>query len=242
MKATLCFVVVALLCAGAFAGDDPQQDYRVLIPGTFHGSDIDSVDGEDWYGLFQIGTVFVLESVAVQAKQCHDPIVDQPGDSTGISVSVDHSEKPLVLVQCRGKLKPGVVPTTSSDYTPIKPGMPVHLKGYSLAALGEVTDEGFRHPGDLLILNYTLMLYRMPGGSRGQQETKRQVLVQFERTAYDGLPTLLWAGDLDRDGQLDLLMDIRNHYAGRHYALFLSSEADNNDLVKLVADLRLSGC
>ena len=205
MRTTLCYIVVGLLCAWAIAGDDLDEDYRILKPGTFHGSDIDHTDGRDWYGLFKTDSGYVLESVGVQTKSCHNPLVDELGDTTGMSVSVDHFLEPLILVQCRRKLQSGLVPTSFAERTSIEPGEPVFFGEYCLAALGEVTDEGFRHPSDLLILNYTLKLYKLT------EETRSQTLAEYERSAYDGLPTLLWAGDLDRDGQLDLLLDIRNH-------------------------------
>ena len=41
----------------------------------------------------------------------------------------------------------------------------------------------------------------------------------------DASPTLLFAGDLDRDGKLDLIFDTTDHYNVRRPTLFLSSQA-----------------
>lgn len=46
---------------------------------------------------------------------------------------------------------------------------------------------------------------------------------------------LRWAGDLDRDGQLDLIYNLAGHYTETRLALYLSSAAKPGELVGLVA-------
>jgi hypothetical protein len=53
---------------------------------------------------------------------------------------------------------------------------------------------------------------------------------------------LLWAGDLDRDGKLDLLVTVSDHYNVAEQVLFLSSAAGAGGLVGEVARLRTTGC
>ncbi|MFP5246789.1 MAG: hypothetical protein ACLGH0_08850 [Thermoanaerobaculia bacterium] len=65
------------------------------------------------------------------------------------------------------------------------------------------------------------------------------------RMALDGqeMKVLVsFAGDLDRDSRLDLLVDISRNGREWHPALFLSSAAKNGQLVAKVAELRLPGC
>ena len=54
---------------------------------------------------------------------------------------------------------------------------------------------------------------------------------------HDSGAGLLWAGDLDRDGRLDLLLDLSEHYNMSLPTLFLSSAAADSDLVAPVARL-----
>ena len=68
-----------------------------------------------------------------------------------------------------------------------------------------------------------------------------QIIASFDIIAMDGLPTLLWAGDLDRDGKLDLLMDLTNHYNASEYTLFLSFISEGDSLLKKVAKFRKVG-
>jgi hypothetical protein len=70
------------------------------------------------------------------------------------------------------------------------------------------------------------------------------VLGQQTQTIYkDGFSTeegsltwrLLWAGDIDGDGKLDLYMDFTTDGVGGHRELFLSSQAKPGELAKSVA-------
>ncbi len=57
-----------------------------------------------------------------------------------------------------------------------------------------------------------------------------------------GHPAVLWAGDLDGDGRLDLVLDESDHYNVTVTALFLSSEAAPGALVRRVARHETTGC
>jgi len=74
---------------------------------------------------------------------------------------------------------------------------------------------------------------------------QRQQLAVLSRDGdvpdFKGL-RLIWAGDLDGDGKLDLLVDITNHYNGSGSALFLSSKAKSGEIVGLAAKLETVGC
>ncbi len=235
-KKVILTLTVFILISSMIFSSDHENDYRILVTGEFHGSDIDSIDSRDWLGLFRIGSAFVLKQVNVHDRICRDPIVDGSDDSTGVSITVDAEEKPNILIKTKNKLRTGLVTTYYSEKNQIAPGDYVPFSKYSLAATGEITDEGFRHPSDLLIQNYELKLFRH------ENDNPRQVLVHYDRLAYDGIPSLIWAGDLDGDRKPDLIMDITNHYNVTYYALFLSSEAEPGQMVKMVAELILRGC
>jgi hypothetical protein len=58
----------------------------------------------------------------------------------------------------------------------------------------------------------------------------------------EGSPRLIWCGDLDGDGRLDLLIDTTDNYNVGAPALFLSSKAARGQLVKKVAEFYYVGC
>jgi len=53
---------------------------------------------------------------------------------------------------------------------------------------------------------------------------------------------LRWAGDLDGDGKLDLILAADHHYNLSTTRLFLSSRAKKGELVQEVAKFSTSGC
>ena len=58
----------------------------------------------------------------------------------------------------------------------------------------------------------------------------------------DGHPALLWAGDLDGDGRLDLVLDESDHYNVTETTLYLSSTAAPGALVGRAGRHRTTGC
>lgn len=229
-------LILFILCPIAILGDDIQDNYEILRIGDFHGDDITIENIDGWYGLFKNDSGHALESVKLKVEPWHDIVIDRPGETTGVSIRIERQQKPLILVRGPKEFITGVVPTTFSGRNSIIPGKLIRLDTHILTAFGHITDEGFRQPGDLLILGYQVSLFKSGSSERPQ------TLVKYDRSVFESLSTLLWAGDLDRDGRIDFLLNIRNHYAVvGHYALYLSTEAENNDMVKLVAELFLRG-
>ncbi len=67
-------------------------------------------------------------------------------------------------------------------------------------------------------------------------------IIVYENTLNGEYLRVVWAGDIDRDGRVDLLFnDVDNFYTSFDYRLFLSSEADDGELVREVTHLRSSG-
>lgn len=54
--------------------------------------------------------------------------------------------------------------------------------------------------------------------------------------------TVKWAGDLDGDEELDLIIDLYPKYSSGYTSLFLSSFATNKELVQKVGDASGCGC
>ena len=93
---------------------------------------------------------------------------------------------------------------------------------------GDVGPNGFTS-----LENYSLEL------SKGQVS---QELLAYSST-NDAIPTLLWAGDLDGDNRLDLVINATPHYAvSSAPTLFLSSMAKDGNLVQKVAIFIATGC
>ena len=55
-------------------------------------------------------------------------------------------------------------------------------------------------------------------------------------------PRVQWAGDLDGDGIYDYLIDMHTHYNVSEPTLFLSTYAQDGEVVGVVAVFRTVGC
>jgi len=254
-KGILVAVAVAsslwLGCYGAV----PEQ--KLLMIGQFHGDEVHAGSGGSWLGLFPMSNgEFELRKTRIKVDTVYDPIVDDRKDNknhkrkTGKAVSVPQGD-PLLLVRDLLELKTGRVPTAfpnrsavkhrqASEYSagrPLKCGQTIMLKckgrAAQLVVSGQVvkaTEEGSQYVHGLKV---TL-----------KSEGRSQILYgsdDYDLSLDDG-PKLIWAGDLDGDGKIDLLVDTTNHYNVADPTLFLSSLARHGKLVKRVAEFRHVGC
>ncbi|MGI6455357.1 MAG: hypothetical protein ACOX5R_06990 [bacterium] len=110
---------------------------------------------------------------------------------------------------------------------------------YYLTALGNVMDI-HQSPGNVVIEDYRFLLTWHT--ARNRDHLKSQILRRYNRINLEGAPSIIWAGDLDGDDKVDLLMNIHDDYAAREYALFLSSYSEADELVHLVATFVVPSC
>lgn len=162
-----------------------------------HGQDYSSaLTGSPWFGLYKSASggqhFLVPASVAVQR------IAVCGGDVPGSRVTAQPSEGLILLVRGAQGLRRGVVETVFSGDTILLPGQTIRVSlgqsTYVFGASGTISGRG-RNP---TIRDYRLTL-SLAGGPP-------EVLESKQVADYDyGYSRLLWAGDLDRDGELDIL-------------------------------------
>ena len=88
----------------------------------------------------------------------------------------------------------------------------------------------------MILSHYFLEIQALQGSV-----TKKQILAGasgFDDTMF----SLIWAGDIDGDGTLDLIMDLSTHYNSSNMTLFLSSKAEEGQLLKKVSCISTKGC
>jgi len=71
---------------------------------------------------------------------------------------------------------------------------------------------------------------------------RRQVIYSWPKGLIDQAAQFVWAGDLDRDGKLDLYLIVSHHYNLAVHTLFLSSRARPGARVGPAAAFTRSGC
>jgi len=248
----LLLIVVANvpLRGGTETGDG---EVILLASGEYHGDEVAVVSRPGWLALYTAGEDGGprLAPVAVRIDVTFDAVLDQEGEATGKRVSVaGGGPEPVFLLAGPHGLEPGpVTPASPSEGTfsgldpmTISLGGDIYELGFRLGrppspddAAEDAADDSW-HDGALVL-------------SHGGVE---QTLADFQLwidpdtgDVYFGSeasPQVLWAGDLDHDGRLDLYLDLTDHYNVSRPTLFLSSAAAPGELVAQVASHVSMGC
>lgn len=223
-------IIFSLLCYHINAGDQTEQ---ILMVGVFHGDEVSAVDGEEWDVLYSRDGSFFLEKAQIKIELVKDVIIDNKDEKTGKKVSVDIDGEPVFLLKNISNLSTGEVSAS------------IESKIYFFENDSIKTETEYdEYLIGMNIIDSKADLFISDG-------TVNQTLKEF--TAYltgdsyymfgdEAMPSLIWAGDLDGDNKLDLLLDMTDHYNVSEVTLFLSSHASNGELVKKVAVFKTAGC
>jgi len=213
----LLSLVLSLLFLGSSTAH--AQSGELAKTGKFYADSVSVESGEVWLGLFQVGDEYELRSSTLVVSEG----VSVMG-MAGKEVRTNQPTEPLFLVRGLEQLQPGKVKTM---FSPDKskflfPGDSTSFGSggtyYRLLASGEAVLRYNQAP----IEQYTLTL---------SSSNRTQTLVDFDRGIDGGGPGLVWAGDLDKDGKADLYMTVSRHYAYVDFVLFLSSAAQDEEIV-----------
>jgi hypothetical protein len=256
MKIIALTITVIFTSMAALAQDIPEMDdnshvndiplviaselndtFNILFPGVYDTATLGNFDSSGWFGLFDTDDGYMLEPVNLTINACPSPCSREADDTGGISIVVEDSSTLQFLIQCSCDLHAGSIITDYAGDMFIIVGVPIQLGEYSLTAVGQMPDEDLDDSEDTVATDYRELLFGDPNS-----QDNPQVLIRYRETVDNSTPTLLWAGDIDLDGKVDLLLDILNHNSGRHYILYLSTEADPDKLVKPVAELIVPEC
>ena len=242
IKCCLTWVLALHICFLPMALSQARQA-QLLLTGIFHGDEVAAESGEKWLALVPFGNGYALKETRLGIEFVKDEIIDEDGEATAKKVFIDLDKKPLFLVRGLPGIAAGPVETAVAEPLYLKIGneTPFKLNNDRRYALRVACDENspltVDHFGKCpLILKaqpktqniHDFQIYRPPG-------TKPVF-------AGDARPALIWAGDLNTDGALDLLIDVSNQYNTSALTLFLSSGPTSEALVIKAAAFITSGC
>ncbi|MBM4267876.1 MAG: hypothetical protein FJ144_14900 [Deltaproteobacteria bacterium] len=195
--------------------------------GLFFREDVEGATGGKWQALCPTPTGVELLTTQVEIRAVPHPLEHEKEKPTGgRSVEADRCKDAVVLLRLPG-LTDGPVPTSAMGPLSI----PEHHS--TILRLGSSTymqlgAEHERTEDPLLVIAAI---------GDGQQQ-----LAKLDGCCNDTWPGIVWAGDLDRDGKIDLLLNLSIHYAAGNLVLFLSSAAKPGELLGEVARFESASC
>ncbi len=214
----------------------------ILDDGIYRRDEVVAKNGESWLVLVKSVNKFHLRLSTAKVKKLKT--VSWPGDVPDAKLSFKVAGKPVMALKDIRGLKPGPVATLFQRR--------VWEESDENGSQNEELSTGYRRE---FILNDNKYVLRTSLGLTKDNvkvavlvlelNGVNQVLVQkyhIESDDRDIIGSLLWAGDLDGDGKLDLYFDDFNEKGSIGTELHLSSYASTDKLVGLAASFGTAGC
>ena len=215
------FGLLAALLAACGAAQAQQTEWVVLRPASYHRGEAPTQPGTGWLALTVVDGKWHLVPTKLTATMGPD-MGDEPPAQTGVEIKADAVD-PIALLRAPG-LKAGKVDTPDMRF---RNNARVFEDGLSLAIAFKGRDYHFDVRNKVLTLTL---------GS-----TSQRLVDDIGDPHEDDSSSLLWAGDLDGDGQLDFLIGSTGKNS-EGLCLYLSRAAAPGALVGNAGCLAATGC
>ena len=203
---------------------------KILTTSQFYGDEVwPEAVNQSWIGLFKSDSTSYLKEIEPKFERIKDVIFDEEDELSGWKVTTDIEDKCILLITGLD-LTEGVIPTIDINNARPLPSDTISLDMGNSST--KIVIDGINHNG--FLANYKMKLFR--------SETNEEQIIVAKRNFDDQMINILWAGDIDGDGKVDLIIDTARHYNVKAPTLFLSSQAKGKKIVECVAILRTLGC
>lgn len=219
----------------------PGRLIEILDGGIYRRSDVVAKNGELWSVLSENKNSFSLFSVRAKVKRLNS--ISWPGDERDAKLSFNVPGRQIFAVNGLTNIGQGPILT-------------LHNKKRWADDENERSEQvelsdGFRR--EFTLGNQTYVLRTSRGITKDQTKVAVLVLELYGATQIikqiqhfegdrDIFGDLLWVGDLDNDGKLDLYFDEFNEKGSTATELHTSTQAEPGKLVGLAADFGMPGC
>ena len=215
---------------------------KILTTGHFHNEEVwPNAENENWFGIFRNKNGYYISQTKITVNREHDGIVDAENSEveTGWEIKTENKDTSILLVSGLNHIQNHRINEIKLKDKIIFPGdsIKIEYKGnlYNIYATG-IKFQPYESSNDYAICNYKLFLKAKINGVE-----KSQLLVSSPRND-DALANILFIGDIDGDGLLDIIIDTTNHYNVERPTLYLSNPGDNEVLLKIVGIHVTYGC
>ena len=214
---------------------------KVLTVGNFHSDEVwKNANKEKWLGLFRNKTGFYVAESKLIINRVHDEIVDDNElDKTGWEIKTFNDDTCLILMSPNPFVKEKAIEHLILPKNQVYPGDTVTFQflglEYKLFATGG-KKKAQEDPSAFEVWNYKLYLTTT---IKGQQHKS---LLVAQPNFEEQMITIIFSGDIDGDGILDLIIDTSRHYDAESPTIYLSKPANSEDVVKPVGGHTTVGC
>lgn len=222
--------VLAILCASPIALAADTISTTLMRIGSFHNGEVPSVAGKNWFGLYINGERAELKAATPRIRTVFDGINDDESNKAS------YSGKEVIL---KG----------------VEPLFLLRRKGLEAGEVKQATLSYVNEEQNAVFENTTYVLQYKCGAKNKETGAKscKVSIIGNGRSQFLGQATLiddsdfsetlriLWAGDLDRDGKIDFIIE-NSRYNNTDTLLMLSSAANAKQHVAEVARLSQQGC
>lgn len=222
---------------------EPNTPLKILLEGSFHKNEVwKDAEKKQWLAVILEQGHYYLRPAGITVRPVYDPVLDSDKVVNGKRMIsgrevISQDSNTVFLLTGLPKFKAGEVDTAAFQKNIIYANKTLTYgfkgKEYYIKSYGDSVQQ---HNNEYRYQNYG---WKVSGKKKGKW--LEQKLVEHE-TFDDSIYMLLWAGDLDRDGIPDLLIDASNHYNVSSIVLYLSSMAEKGKLYKKVAVFETVGC
>jgi hypothetical protein len=209
--------------------------------GIYRESEVIAKTDERWLTLFERKGKYQLEFANAKLKKFRTQ--SYAGDENDVQLSFDRRGVPILAIRRRLGLKPG--PVTTLYHRPSQDE--IDRRNLPIGSMKTGYSQDFYLDGGEHALRVSRAIDRS-GTKVGVLVLEHKGFKQVLATAFhdpkygETIGRLLWVGDLNDDGKLDLYFDVDNEIGAFGTRLYLSSSSEAGKLVTLVAWFGTAGC
>jgi hypothetical protein len=220
---------------------DSSFSTKVLTVGTFHDDEVwEGADKQKWFGLFHNKNGFYISETKLTIKRVFDEIVDEnENERTGWEIQTVNKDTSIILMGGLNTLTSHIIQQAILPKEQVFPGdtlrinyLGIDYKIYATGSKKKVQDD----PEWFDVWNYKLYL---EATIKGQLHTS---LLIAQPNFDDEMINIMFAGDIDGDGVLDLIIDTSSDYNATSPTIYFSSPATNGEVVKPIGRHVSVGC